>query len=256
MTSRSLPPLRTLLADAALCLAFFTRLPVPLPERPRSLADAFWAASLAGLVVALLGWLAYTLAVLTGLSGGSAAALALLATILVTGALHEDGLADTADGFGGGATSERKLEIMRDSRIGTYGALALGLSLLLRWSAIADLGSPIHVLYGLTAAHAASRALLPAYMRLTPSARIDGLAARAGVPTSQVAASATLIGAAALLLLGIGAALATAICLALALVLFCRFSAVQIGGHTGDTAGALQQIGEIITLTVAAALFY
>lgn len=256
MTARPFPPLRALLADTALCLAFFTRLPVPLPTAPRSLADGFWAAPLAGLAVALTGWLAYTLAALTGLSGGSAAALTLLATILVTGALHEDGLADTADGFGGGNTRERKLEIMRDSRIGTYGALALGISLILRWAAIADLGSPVHVLCGLAAAHAASRAMLPAYMRFTTPARSDGLAAQAGVPTRPVAASAAVLGAAALLLLGLAAGLAAAICLGLAFLLFRRLSMVQIGGHTGDAAGALQQIGEITVLSVASALLY
>ena len=62
--------------------------------------------------------------------------------MLATGCLHEDGLSDVADGFGGGKTRERKLEIMRDSRIGAYGACALVLSVLLRWSALADLADP------------------------------------------------------------------------------------------------------------------
>ena len=82
-----------------------------------------------------------------------AAALAVAATLAVTGCLHEDGLADTADGFGGGDTRERKLDIMRDSRIGTYGVCALTLSILLRVSAIASLGNPIVVLWALIAAH-------------------------------------------------------------------------------------------------------
>ena len=78
---------------------------------------------------------------MAGLSPSVAAALALAAAMLATGCLHEDGLSDVADGFGGGKTRERKLEIMRDSRIGAYGAAALVMSVLIRWSALADLGS-------------------------------------------------------------------------------------------------------------------
>ena len=109
-----------------------------------------------------------------------AAALAVAATVAVTGALHEDGLADVADGFGGGATRERKLEIMRDSRIGTYGVCALILSFILRISALTNLGDPALVTAVLVAAHAAARAPIPAFMRLVPAARTDGLSADAG----------------------------------------------------------------------------
>src|SRR5690606_24843049 len=105
-----------------------------------------------------------------------------------------------ADGFGGGATRERKLEIMRDSRIGTYGAVALVVSLILRWGAIHDLGTPVDVFCGLIAAHAASRALLPAFMHMLPAARIDGLAAGAGEVSDRVALAAAAIGGAALIL--------------------------------------------------------
>ncbi|MBN8881520.1 MAG: adenosylcobinamide-GDP ribazoletransferase, partial [Salana multivorans] len=101
-------------------------------------------------------------------------ALALAAGMAATGCLHEDGLSDVADGFGGGKTREHKLEIMRDSRIGTYGTAALGLSLLLRWSALAGLAGPVEVLAALIAAHCASRALLGAFMHLLPRARADG----------------------------------------------------------------------------------
>src|SRR5262249_56590715 len=99
-----------------------------------------------------------------------AAALALLATLLITGCLHEDGLADTADGLGGGSDRARKLEIMRDSRLGTYGACALMMSLLLRWAALAAIASPVAVTSSLIAAHASARAALPAIMRFVPPA--------------------------------------------------------------------------------------
>src|SRR5690606_40192087 len=113
------------------------------------------------------GWL--------GLPSGPAAALALAAAMLMTGCLHEDGLSDVADGIGGGSTRERKLEIMRDSRIGSYGTAALVISLLLRWSALAALAGPAQVFAAFIAAHCASRALPGALMHVLPPARADGL---------------------------------------------------------------------------------
>ncbi len=91
------------------------------------------------LVVGLIGAVVYVLAHRAGLPAWPAAALSVAATLFATGCLHEDGLADTADGFGGGKTREQKLDIMRDSRIGTYGVCALALSLLIRVSALASL---------------------------------------------------------------------------------------------------------------------
>src|SRR5690606_37657121 len=129
----------------------------------------------------------FALATLLGISAGPAAALALTSTMLATFCLHEDGFCDTADGFGGGPTVERKLEIMRDSRIGTYGAAALVLTVLLRWTALNDLATISHVLTGLIAAHAASRGLIPGFMRMLPSARTAGLSANAGAPSANTA---------------------------------------------------------------------
>ncbi|RUU73345.1 adenosylcobinamide-GDP ribazoletransferase, partial [Mesorhizobium sp. M7A.T.Ca.TU.009.01.3.1] len=172
---------RQVVDDTALCLVFFTRLPLPVFDfRGRSLAAAIWAAPIAGLVVGLIGAIVFATAERFGLGMGPAAALALVATVLTTGCLHEDGLSDVADGFGGGKSRGRKLEIMRDSRIGAYGAMALGLSLLIRWSALSEFVDPTQALFALLAAHAASRGLLGAFMHLLPSARVDGLSADAG----------------------------------------------------------------------------
>src|SRR6267143_145596 len=161
-----------LLDELRVAVAFYTRLPVaqPTPVDGAALARAAWAAPLVG------------------------ATLALGATLLFTGALHEDGLADTADGFGGGATRQQILDIMRDSRIGTYGALALGVALLLRVGALADLPNPGLVAWALIAAHAAGRASLPAFMWLIGPARSDGLSAAAGAPPGGRAAAAIGIG--------------------------------------------------------------
>jgi len=244
------------LRDVALCLAFFTRLPLPgLEAGERRLGEAIWAAPLAGLVVGLAGGIVYFLAFAMGVPGGVAAALALAATLAVTGCLHEDGLADVADGFGGGASAERKLEIMRDSRIGTYGATALLMSLLLRWSAVATLDGPLHVLCALLAAETASRATIPAFMQTVPPARPDGLAAGAGPVSPETAAWAGAIGFVAILLfLGLAGAAPAILALAVVFVAMMQLCLSQIGGQTGDTLGALQQAGSIAALIVATAV--
>lgn len=245
----------TMFDDLRIGLVFFTRLPLPHFEvRDRTLADAIWTAPLIGLVVALFGWLAYAIATLLGLAPSLAAALALTAGMLVTGCLHEDGLSDTADGFGGGRTRERKLEIMRDSRIGTYGACALALSILARWSAISELVTPGHVLVGLVVAHVASRALIPAFMQMLPQARIDGLSAGVGTLSDSVVITALAIGGIVLLLLGLKGAVVAAICLALLFVGFRKLCLAQIGGQSGDTIGALQQLAEITLLFAISAI--
>ncbi|NUS21772.1 MAG: adenosylcobinamide-GDP ribazoletransferase, partial [Mesorhizobium sp.] len=165
---------RQVLDDIGLSLVFFTRLRLPSSDfGGRNLADAIWAAPFAGLAVAIIGALVYAIAYSLGLASGPAAALTLAATMLVTGCLHEDGLSDIADGFGGGRTRDRKLEIMRDSRIGAYGAAAVGASLLIRWSALSELAGPGHIFLALLGAHAASRGLFGAFMHLLPPARAD-----------------------------------------------------------------------------------
>jgi adenosylcobinamide-GDP ribazoletransferase len=171
----------------------------------------------------------------------------------VTGCLHEDGLADLADSFGASAR-ERKLEIMRDSKIGTYGVCALLMSLLLRSAALASIADPALAAPVLVAAHMAGRAGMPLFMRLVPPARDDGLSVGVGTPPRGSATAAVLIG---MLALGIGLGPAAAVCaIALIAVAFgslAWLSVRQIGGQTGDVLGALEQIGEIIVLLVAAA---
>lgn len=243
---------RQVVDDIALCLVFFTRLPLPVFDfRGRSLAAAIWAAPIAGLVVGLIGAIVFATAERFGLAMGPAAALALVATVLTTGCLHEDGLSDVADGFGGGKSRGRKLEIMRDSRIGTYGAAALGLSLLIRWSALSEFVDPTQALFALIAAHAASRGLLGAFMHLLPSARVDGLSADAGTVSQETAIAGAVLGAIPLLLLGLGGAIFALILLGLLFAAFRALCLNQIDGQTGDTIGALQQASEIAVLLVA-----
>lgn len=235
-------------------VAFLTRIPVPAARARRP--DLNRAAVFFPLVGALVGGIAAGTRALADLALPPlpATLLAVAAALIVTGALHEDGLADVADGFGGGRTLEDKLRIMRDSRIGSYGALALVLGLLARAGALAALAAPGAVAAALVAAGAMSRAALAPAMTMLPLTRNDGLAAAAGRPHPLRAAAAILVGAliavvllgkaaAAALLAGAGAAFAVA-----------WLARRQIGGHTGDVLGAVQQLTEIGVLlgTVAA----
>jgi adenosylcobinamide-GDP ribazoletransferase len=244
--------------DVKIAFIFLTRLPfrVQAPIARGDLSQALWVAPLAGIAVGLVGAAAYALAHRLGIPPLPAALLAVAATALVTGALHEDGLADVADGFGGGGTRERKLDIMRDSRIGTYGVCALIFSFVLRVAALASLEEPSLVAAALIAAHAAGRSPLAAFMLLVPPARSDGLSADAGQPPPVSAAVALVLGLVALLLaLGFGGCVTAAVFLAGTFGLLAWLSRQQIGGQTGDVLGALEQIGEIVVLLIAAALF-
>jgi adenosylcobinamide-GDP ribazoletransferase len=220
-------------------------------------ARAGWTLPVAGLLVGLVGAAVYALAYAIGLTPGPAAMLALAGTVIVTGALHEDGLADTADGLGGGRTRERKLEIMRDSRIGTYGVCALVISLVLRWSTLAAIASPRSILLALLLAHAAARAGLPLFMALVPAARTDGLSAGAGRPAGPNAAIALGLGAVALAFgFGPGKAILAVILLALIGLMTAWIAVKQIGGQTGDILGAYEQLAETAILLMAASVFH
>lgn len=235
-------------------IVFCTRMPLlrATPLVGNSLCRAAWAFPIAGLVVGLLGAAVYALAHKMGLPPLPASALAVVATMLATGCLHEDGLADTADGFGGGADREQKLAIMRDSRIGTYGVCALTISLVLRVGALASLPGAHAVVWALIASHAAARACMPALMLLLPPARSDGLSHDAGQPPGEAAAAAAAIGFVILIFgLDFGRGLLALIVLAMIVALSAWLAKRQIGGQTGDVLGALEQAGEIAVLLVA-----
>jgi adenosylcobinamide-GDP ribazoletransferase len=243
-------------AGFSLAAGFLTRIPVAAAAAETGrLADAAWAFPLVGAGIGAVAAFVFLAAQLLGLGEWPRALLAVLAGLLLTGALHEDGLADAVDGLAGGRTREAKLAIMHDSRLGTFGGLALILSVALRAAALAELGQAFYAGLALVAAHALSRALLPAAMRLLAPARPDGLGVEAGQPATAAAITALLIGAAiALAALGpVRGALAFA--LAAAAVAAAAFTARrQIGGLTGDVLGALQQFAEITVLLAAAPL--
>jgi adenosylcobinamide-GDP ribazoletransferase len=241
-------------AEFVTAAAVLTRLPVgaALPA-DGAIAASGWAFPLVGAGVGALVALAFLIAELLGCGDAPAALIALAAGLALTGALHEDGLADTADGFAGGSSREEKLAVMRDSRHGTFGVIALVLSLALRAAALGTIGEPMHAGLALIAAHATSRGALPALMRILAPARADGLGAMAGRPSLTVAIIAAVLGGAiALAVLGPRTG---AIALTLtggAVTLAAMLAHRQIDGYTGDVLGFFQQIGEIMMLLVAA----
>ncbi|EWY37424.1 cobalamin synthase [Skermanella stibiiresistens SB22] len=236
--------------EIAAATIFLTRLPVrfdgPMPADLHGRALGWYP--LVGALIGLAAGGVYAGTLTLGLTPMAAALVALAVQIAVTGALHEDGLADVADGFGGGRDKMAKLAIMRDSRLGSYGVLALMFSVGSRWSALVALADPLVVTLALTAAGALSRAVVPAVYGYLDPARTDGLAAGLGRPPGPRIVLALALGA-CLGGLALGAAalpvLAAAIIAALAMAELARG---QIGGHTGDVLGACQQVVEIAIL--------
>jgi len=242
----------SLIGDVRTAVAFLTRLPAGAPDG--SLRRACWAFPIAGLVVGAAGGGVFAVAAAADLPGLVAALLAVAAMVAASGALHEDGLADTADGLGGGDTPERRLEIMRDSRSGAFGVLALIFSVALRAAAIAAIASPGAVLAALLAAAALSRGLLPGMMHILPLASTRGLAASAGKPSAGVTWSAAVLGGlTAAVLLGPATGFGALAAAVAAVAAIAALAQRRIGGYNGDTLGAAQQVAEITILIVISA---
>lgn len=239
---------------------FFTRLPFSFSAAPRfRLAQRLPTLPVLGLAIGLAAGLDLAIAQWLGAGPILAAFVGLMTALVITGALHEDGLADTADALGpSGASVERRLEILRDSRIGAFGALALIFSVGLRVAALAQIAARDSgfALLALVAAHTLSRAAIAWPMGALEPARSDGLGAGAGQPaTSDVGITLAIGGGIALLmLLGISP---TAAVLAPAAVFAIAWGMVPLardrfGGYTGDVLGATQQAAEVAALVVVA----
>lgn len=242
------------LTDITAALSLLSRLPLsslPLPGADTTRgAHAAWAYPLAGLVLGTIAGAAGMIALWLGLPTALTALIMLAALVIVTGALHEDGLADTVDGLWGGWTPARRLEIMRDSHIGTYGVIALILSLGARWGALwglLNIGLDA-ALAGVIVAAMLSRAMIPAVMWSLPHARADGLSHHVGrVPGRSVLIGLGVAGGAALLLTG-GTAIIALIVAGGVTLGICAVARAKISGQTGDILGATQQITEIALL--------
>jgi adenosylcobinamide-GDP ribazoletransferase len=239
---------------------FLTRVPTPALKdfQPDWTARSARYFPLVGALVGLASGAVMIAASLVW-SGVLPALLATAAGILITGAFHEDGLADTADGLGGGQTVERRLEIMKDSRLGTFGVLALGLAVALKVAALGQTPVVLAVL-ALVAAHAGGRGAAVLAMRGLPYAG-DRAATKvkptaAGVTTAEVGIGLVFV-VLAIIPVALAAPVATAGALvtgAVAAVLMALTARRLIGGWVGDTLGATEQAFEIGFLLVFAGL--
>lgn len=253
------------LKEIGRALGFLSRLPIParfFAGHDGSMRQTSGAFAVAGTVIALPPALLLALMLHFDVKPELAALLALSLQILLTGGLHEDGLADCADGLGGGRTRERMLEIMKDSRLGAYGGLALILSLGLRTAALASIADagPLSAGLAMVAVNAASRAALVWHWSALPPARMDGVAAAVGQPDDAALKTALISGGVifavgAIWGFGLADAIAAALCAAVAIAMFTRLVRGKIQGHTGDTLGATEQVCEIalyVALAIAA----
>lgn len=248
------------IVDIASCLRFFSRWPVPsisARDDPAALPDLPRAAAMIPLAGAILALPAAAAGALLAFSGLPSLAIGLIVTACLsvpTGGLHEDGLADTADGLFGGSTVERRLEIMHDSRLGSFGTMALvTVTVLLAtlYGAFAAAGWA-KVFTATVAAGALSRLAMVWLWWAIECARTDGLSARLGRPDFDAAVGASLIGVLfALLLVPAFGFLSVALALVLtagSTIGVAALARARIGGQTGDVLGATQKVAEAVLL--------
>jgi len=245
-----------------IALQFFTRLPIPrwVGFQPAWLHQASRYFPLVGCVVAAVAAGVYALAALL-LPAPLAAVLSTAASIYITGAFHEDGFADTCDGMGGGLTRERVLEIMKDSRVGAYGAIGIVCMLGVKCTALAML-PPASAIAALFIAHPLSRLAATSLIWRMAYARDEGkakpMAQQMRASEFAIAACTALLPPAVLVVIGMTTLAAMAACLAAASVsalwLARKFQA-RLQGYTGDCLGAVQQLAEVaVYLVIVASL--
>jgi len=245
-------PWKERLWDLPAALVLLTRLPMPrLPDQAFAQgARAVWAYPLVGLILGLCAGVVVWLASALSLPPAMGAGLGLAALVILTGAMHEDGLADTADGLWGGHDPERRLEIMKDSRIGAYGVLALIVAMGLRWLGLVEVSAA-----GLIAALIISRALMTPLMFALPHARDTGLAHSVGRASTPDMLAGMLIAAICAVLLCGGPGLLALIFAGAVAAGIGAVAKAKVGGQTGDILGATQICTEItVLMTLAATL--
>ena len=236
-------------------VVFLTRLPAPAWRDPgeRSLAASMWAFPLGGVLVAIVADVVYALCAELVFDPLVSALIAIGAGIIASGGLHEDGLSDYADGIWGGHDPADRLAIMSDSRIGTFGAVALILSIGLRAAALAAIGQPLLVLGALVAAAAVSRAMMPAVMAFLDPAKQTGLGATAGTPGFRVWTGGVLLAAVIAIFAAPAGWLSCLVAAAAGAAITAWYAQRKLGGYTGDVLGAVQQVAEVFALALIAA---
>jgi adenosylcobinamide-GDP ribazoletransferase len=234
-------------------IQFLTRVPIRLPTEVGHARVVPWFGVVGVLIGAAVGGTAAGLSHIVPTA--VAATCAIVVGLLITGAFHEDGLADIADAFGGGWSVERRLEILKDSRHGTYGVVALSSSIVVRVVSAASITAPSAAFAAFVAAHGLGRVSAVAAMKAAPSATDGGLGVSAASslrPAPTIAGMAVATGGAAVvcgwwILPFLGASVVGT---AAVVVLAVR----KIGGLAGDVLGAVEQVVECLVLVVATGL--
>lgn len=230
-----------------LALAFFSRIPVPAstPYSPELLNQSSRYLSLVGLLLGALQALVLLLAAQL-LPFSIAVLLSLISGLVLTGAFHEDGLADTADGLGGGLSLDRKLEIMKDSRVGTYGLVALFSVFLIKWQSLFALDT--QVVWALVLVAGLSRATAVSLTFVLPYQQLDIVSKSKPIATSlqkRALLSIWLFVLPFLYFIPLSLALSLLAILALSFILLFFYYRSQLQGYTGDLLGAAQQVTEL-----------
>ncbi len=239
---------RGLILSCHLAASFLLRLPLPplaRPIPPGAMTRAMWAFPLVGIAVGVSGAAVYAVFVLMGFTSLLAALLAIAVITGLTGGLHEDGLADMADGFGVIGPRFEKLAVMRESHIGTFGVLALGFAMAMRTAAITAVGETgiLSVAVALILAESIGRAAMPLAIWLAPPARPDGLGAAASAAKDHetflsMSVSVTMVSILSLIFLLPLQAMAIMTTMILIVRTMVSCACKHIGGHTGDVLGA------------------
>ncbi|MCE2517865.1 MAG: adenosylcobinamide-GDP ribazoletransferase [Alphaproteobacteria bacterium] len=247
------PPQLTMLhRDIMAAVMILTRIPVDWPDQADApdTARSYWAFPLVGVGVAAIPALAGAGLVELGVPPLAAAALALFGVMLMTGGLHHDGLADVTDSLGG-RDRERRLAIMHDSAIGSFGTLGLITILIICTSCLAHLAriDPLLMAAGLIATSAMSRAMMALQRWHRPTPTDSGLASATGRPSTPVMVMAMMLGLlAGLVFLSTSGAFVAMALGVITTILFGMFMMRWVGGVNGDGLGASQQLSEAIML--------
>ena len=241
--------------EIAVAGVFLTRLPfrIASPVKVSDLGSAVHMFPVIGLIAGSLGAAAFWIAAQIGLNSIASGGIGLAAVIWITGALHEDGLADFFDGIGAW-DRDRRLQIMRDSSIGAFGVLALIFAIVVKVSILADLHTNGVAFSALIAAVAISRGMMPLLMYFMKPARADGLGSEAGRPSGEAAGMAVIIsGLISVIIFDGWLSILILFSAAIAVIGLGLLAQRRLGGYTGDVLGAAQQFAEIAVLVVAGA---
>ena len=232
---------------------FLTRIPIRLRREPDVAASVPWFPLVGAMIGAAVG----------GAAAGLwhwvpplvAAAVAVALGVLITGAFHEDGLADVADAFAGGWTIERRMEILKDSRHGSYGVAAICGSIVVRIACLGSLPGPAVMFASAVAAHAMGRGAAVGLMGVAPLATHEGLGADYGQATTHSRATVGVLSAVALGALAVGWWVAALTAVMVASIVLVRWLAMRkIGGISGDVLGTCEQVAECLCLVVLSGL--